>query len=307
MINLFDAAKIIIFRLNYKKKCLKFARQNLSRMPNLQNCPIGVFDSGYGGLTILNEIRKQLPDYNYLFLGDNARAPYGTRSFDVVYRFTLESVKYLFSRGCRLVILACNTASAKALRSIQQLDLPAIDPTRRVLGVIRPTVEQLGHLSSTGHIGVFATPGTIQSESYNMEISKLYPSFHTVGHACPMWVPLIENGEAHSDGADYFVRQDVERLLAKDPEIDTIILGCTHYPILYDKIRKYLPEGIRLISQGDIVARSLADYLVRHSDLERQLSCGRQCTYLTTENASKFGNLATMFLGKPVKAETIEL
>ena len=240
-------------------------------MISTASAPIGIFDSGYGGLTILKEIRKALPQYDYIYLGDNARAPYGTRSFDIVYRFTLESVKYLFSRGCRLVILACNTASAKALRTIQQHDLPGIDPSRRVLGVIRPTVERLGEYTKTGHIGIFGTPGTIQSESYNMEISKLHPAYHTVGHACPMWVPLIENGEGGSDGADYFVRQEIYRLLDKDPAIDTIILACTHYPILYDKIRRYVPEHIRLLTQGEIVASSLAEYLKRHPEMERSL------------------------------------
>lgn len=277
-----------------------------------QQCgPIGIFDSGYGGLTILKEIRRVLPQYDYIYLGDNARAPYGTRSFDIVYRFTLESVRYLFERGCRIVILACNTASAKALRTIQQHDLPGIDPTRRVLGVIRPTVERLGEFSKTGHIGIFGTPGTIQSESYNMEIAKLYPSFRTVGHACPMWVPLIENGESNSDGADYFVRQDVYRLLEKDPEIDTIVLGCTHYPILYDKIRRAVPENIRLLTQGDIVATSLASYLNRHSGMKERICRNDDgegtCTFLTTENSAKFSTMASLFLGSPVIAENIEL
>jgi len=277
--------------------------------------PIGIFDSGYGGLTILKEIQKSLPGYDYIYLGDNARAPYGTRSFDVVYRFTLESVKYLFQQGCRLVILACNTASAKALRTIQQHDLPEIDPSRRVLGVIRPTVEQLGKYSTSGHVGVFATPGTIQSESYNMEISKLYPDFTTVGHACPMWVPLIENGEADRPGADYFVKQDVDLLLEQDPEIDTIILGCTHYPIMFSKIRKYVPDHIRLLTQGEIVADSLADYLRRHKDLEHKLVKVEQsvernvgsCAFLTTENSTKFSQMAELFLGYPVTATSIEI
>ena len=280
-------------------------------MISTASAPIGIFDSGYGGLTILKEIRKALPQYDYIYLGDNARAPYGTRSFDIVYRFTLESGKYLFSRGCRLVILACNTASAKALRTIQQHDLPGIDPSRRVLGVIRPTVERLGEYTQTGHIGIFGTPGTIQSESYNMEISKLHPAYHTVGHACPMWVPLIENGESGSDGADYFVRQEIYRLLDKDPAIDTIILACTHYPILYDKIRRYVPEHIRLLTQGEIVASSLAEYLKRHPEMERSLhksenSTG-ECSFLTSENSMKFSTMASLFLGTPVMATTIEI
>lgn len=273
--------------------------------------PIGVFDSGYGGLTILKEIQNTLPQYNYIYLGDNARAPYGTRSFDIVYRFTLEAVKYLFACGCRLVILACNTASAKALRTIQQHDLPGIDPSRRVLGVIRPTVERLGEFTSTGHIGIFGTPGTIQSESYDMEIAKLHPGYRTIGHACPMWVPLIENGEANSGGADYFVRQEIFRILDKDPEIDTIILACTHYPLLFDKIRHYLPDNIALISQGSIVASSLADYLHRHPQMETRITRGDRnegaCIYLTTENSAKFSTLASLFLGHPVTADTIEL
>ena len=279
-------------------------------MTNSKCGPIGIFDSGYGGLTILKEIRRRLPDYDYIYLGDNARSPYGTRSFDIVYRFTLESVKYLFSKGCRLVILACNTASAKALRTIQQHDLPEIDPSRRVLGVIRPTVERLGNYTRTGHIGVFGTPGTIQSESYDMEIAKLYPGFRTIGHACPMWVPLIENGEAGSEGADFFVRQEIFRLLAKDPEIDTIILGCTHYPLLYEKIRRFVPEHISLLTQGEIVASSLADYLARHKPLDAKLSKtepGGSCTYLTTENSMKFSTMASLFLGAAIDAATIEL
>ena len=225
--------------------------------------PIGVFDSGYGGLTILNQIRELLPQYDYIYLGDNARAPYGTRSFDIVYRFTLEAVRYLFDQGCHLVILACNTASAKALRTIQQNDLPLIDPDRRVLGVIRPTVEKVGEISRNGNIGIVGTPGTIRSGSYELEIAKLHPTFHTYTQACPMWVPLVENREASSPGADYFVKQEVDRLMAKEPAIDTIILGCTHYPLLYDKIRRYVPESARVLPQGEIVAESLVAYLQR--------------------------------------------
>lgn len=271
---------------------------------------IGVFDSGYGGLTILKDIRRRLPQYDYIYLGDNARAPYGTRSFDIVYRFTFEAVRHLFSMGCPLVILACNTASAKALRTIQQHDLPAIDPSRRVLGIIRPTVERLGEYSSTGHIGIFGTPGTIQSESYDMEIAKLYPKYRTVGHACPMWVPLVENGESASDGADFFVRQEVTRLLDRDADIDTVILACTHYPLLYDKIRREMPERVRLLLQGDIVADSLADYLRRHPEMEtrlRQTDSPGSCTYLTTENSIKFSSMASLFLGEPIAARTIEI
>lgn len=269
--------------------------------------PIGIFDSGYGGLTILSEIRRALPDYDYIYLGDNARAPYGTRSFDIVYRFTLEAVEYLFNCGCPLVILACNTASAKALRTIQQTNLPEIDPSRRVLGVIRPTVETIGNITHSGKIGIFATPGTVKSGSYEMEIAKLYPEFKTVTHACPMWVPLIENGEAASPGADYFVKQEVDRLLDKEPEIDTIILGCTHYPILIDKIKEYVPAGITVVPQGELVGKSLADYLSRHPEMERRLTKGAECLYLTTENAEKFNESASIFLSSRVNAESITL
>lgn len=272
---------------------------------DLPKGPIGVFDSGYGGLTVLSEIRRRLPEYDYIYLGDNARAPYGTRSFDIVYRFTLEAVEELFARGCPLVILACNTASAKALRTIQQVDLPRIDPSRRVLGVIRPTVEALGALSATGHIGVLGTPGTVRSRSYDLEIAKLYPSFSVASQSCPMWVPLIENGEAASPGADYFVEQELRRLLTTDPLTDTVILGCTHYPLLLPKIRKYLPEGIKIVAQGTIVAESLADYLRRHPEIDRRLTRGNTVSYLTTESAAKFAESAEVFLSTPVSATTI--
>lgn len=269
--------------------------------------PIGVFDSGYGGLTILKSIRSLLPQYDYLYLGDNARAPYGTRSFDVVYQFTLEAVKYLFSQGCKLVILACNTASAKALRTIQQQDLPAIDESRRVLGVIRPTVEALGGISCTGHIGVMGTNGTVQSQSYDMEVAKLYPGFNVSSQACPMWVPLVENHEADSPGADYFVHKYLDALLAKDADIDTILLACTHYPILYPKIREVVPDHINVVTQGDIVAASLADYLVRHPEMEERCSKNGSCRYLTTENPEKFTDLAHIFLNEPVAVQHIDL
>ncbi len=268
---------------------------------------IGVFDSGYGGLTILREIRKSLPSYDFIYLGDNARAPYGNRSFEIVYRFTLEAVRYLFDRGCHLVILACNTASAKALRTIQQKDLPAIDTSRRVLGVIRPTVERLGELSATGNIGVFGTPGTIRSRSYDIEISKHYPTFTTTGHGCPMWVPIIENNEAKGPGADYFVKKDVDLLLSDNPLIDTIILGCTHYPLLYDKIRAAVPDNIKVISQGEIIAGSLADYLRRHPEMDERCTKNGTCTYLTTESPEKFSEVASLFLQEPVKVTNIEL
>ncbi len=264
--------------------------------------PIGVFDSGFGGLSILREIRKVLPQYDYLFLGDNARAPYGVRSFSLVYEFTLQAVKHLFAQGCPLVILACNTASAKALRSIQQRDLPLIDPTRRVLGVIRPTVEEVGRLSATGHVGVFGTPGTIQSHSYDIEIAKLHPTFKVYGHACPMWVPLVENRESDGPGADYFVKKDVDQLMAQCPDIDAVILGCTHYPLLMAKIRQYMPAGVNIIAQGGIVAHSLEDYLLRHPEMEQRLSRGGSCSYFTTEDASRFSALASGFTGEQVDA-----
>lgn len=271
--------------------------------------PIGIFDSGYGGLTILRDIRKKLPCYDYLYLGDNARAPYGTRSFDLVYRFTLEAVRHLFGRGCPLVILACNTASAKALRSIQQNDLADIDPSRRVLGVIRPTIESLAGVSHTGHIGLMATPGTVRSGSYAIEVGKHCPGLQVTSQSCPMWVPLVENGEADGPGADYFVEKYVDELLTADPEIDTIILGCTHYPLLLDKIMKYTPKDVLLLTQGALVADSLADYLKRHLEMEERLTRGGECRYLTTEQPEKFSSLAQMFLynDEPVSAEGIVL
>lgn len=269
--------------------------------------PIGIFDSGYGGLTILEGIRRLMPEPDYLYLGDNARAPYGTRSFEVVYQFTLQAVKRLFDEGCHLVILGCNTASAKALRTIQQNDLPEIDPSRRVLGIIRPTVEALGGLTRSGHIGVFGTPGTIRSRSYEMEVSKLYPDFQVTGQECPMWVPLVENREADSPGADYFVQKYVDMLLTADPKIDTALLGCTHYPLLIRKIRNAVPREVQVITQGDIVARSLRDYLVRHPEMDAKISRGGSCRYLTTESASKFSEMGSLFLSKHIEAESIIL
>ncbi|MBD5422114.1 MAG: glutamate racemase [Bacteroides sp.] len=271
------------------------------------NGPIGVFDSGYGGLTILREMRRRLPDYDYLYLGDNARAPYGPRSFDVVYKFTLEAVRYLFTQGCPLVILACNTASAKALRTIQQNDLPQIDPTRRVLGVIRPTVEHLGEMSRDGHIGVFATAGTVRSQSYDLEVAKLFPDFTVDSQACPMWVPLVENHEADGEGADYFVNKYVGELFTKRGDIDTVLLACTHFPILYDKIRRAVPEGVNVVCQGEVVAESLADYLRRHPEMESRLDRGGTCRYLTTENPESFSSLARIFLDEPVNVNHIDL
>lgn len=268
---------------------------------------IGVFDSGYGGLTILRELQKRLPQYDYLYLGDNARAPYGGRSFDVVYRFTLQAVEELFRRGCHLVILACNTASAKALRTIQQNDLPRIAPDRRVLGVIRPTAEVIGNETRSRHVGVLATRGTVDSHSYAMEIAKLHPEIQVTEHACPMWVHLVENGEALNPGADYFVDKYMKQLMDRDPEIDTIVLGCTHYPILLPKITAVAPEGVKLLAQGGLVADSLADYLQRHPEIERECSRGGTIEYLTTENAEKFSLLASLFMGQPAEAKSITL
>ena len=269
--------------------------------------PIGVFDSGYGGLTILNSIRQQLPQYDYLYLGDNARAPYGPRSFDVVYEFTRQAVLRLFEMGCHLVILGCNTASAKALRTIQQNDLPQWDSERRVLGVIRPTAEVIGELTKSRHVGVLATEGTIKSESYNLEIQKLHPDIKVSGVACPFWVPLVEYNEADSPGADYFVKKRIDEIMTKDPEIDAIILGCTHYPLLMPKIKKYLPEGVKIVSQGEYVASSLKAYLERHTQIEQKCSQGATTRYLTTENPEKFKESAQIFLNEEIQVGNITL
>lgn len=269
--------------------------------------PIGIFDSGYGGLTILEEIRKVMPGYDYIYLGDNARTPYGTRSFDVVYQYTLECVNKLFEMGCHLVILACNTASAKALRSIQQNDLPRIDPGRRVLGVIRPTVEMLDQVTQTKHVGIFATPGTVQSDSYPIEAHKIFPDIRITTEACPMWVPLIENNEHLSEGAAYFVQQNIRSLLKKDAQIDSIILGCTHYPLIVPTIRRYLPTRIKIISQGEIVARSLKSYLERHPEMDAKCTKNGVTSYFTTESTEKFIHSASIFLHATIKAERISL
>jgi glutamate racemase len=267
--------------------------------------PIGVFDSGYGGLTVLNEIRKQLPQYDYVYLGDNARAPYGNRSFDVVYEFTLEAVKFLFDQGCPLVILACNTASAKALRTIQQNDLPLIDSFKRVLGVIRPSTEEIESLTSSNHVGILGTNGTVQSGSYIIELQKFAPDIQIVQHACPMWVPLIENNSHESIPGKMFVKEDVERLLAMDTAIDTIILACTHYPILQDYIQELVGPTIKVIAQGPIVAKKLETYLVVHPEMEKALSKNGTCRYLTTENTAIFNQKATQFLNQEIESEHI--
>lgn len=272
-----------------------------------QSGPIGVFDSGYGGLTIFDRIRKLMPQYDYFYLGDNARAPYGSRSFDVVYEFTRQSVHKLYEMGCPLVILACNTASAKALRTIQQVDIPQWDPAFRVLGIIRPTVEQVGLITRSRHVGLLGTEGTIQSESYPIEFSKLFPDVAVTGEACPMWVPLVENSEYASEGADYFVKKYTDNLLQRDPMIDTIVLGCTHYPLLLPKIEKYVPYTINVVSQGDIVAQSLKDYLLRHTDLEARLSKQGKCSFFTTESEEKFRRCASVFLKEDVTVKHIRL
>ena len=269
--------------------------------------PIGVFDSGYGGLTILHQMRQLMPQYDYLYLGDNARAPYGPRSFDIVYQFTREAVMKLFDLGCHLVIIACNTASAKALRTIQQNDLPGIDPKRRVLGVIRPTAECIGHITQSRHVGIVATVGTIKSESYVLEILKLYPDITVTGEPCPMWVPLIENNEYDSPGADYFVEKRIGNLMRRDPKIDSIILGCTHYPLLLNKILKYVPRGVKIIPQGEYVANSLKDYMVRHPEIDVKCSKGGKCHYMTTENVDKFSESAQLFLHETVDVEQVTL
>ncbi|ELX67006.1 MAG: glutamate racemase [Prevotella nigrescens] len=269
--------------------------------------PIGIFDSGYGGLTILKAIRELLPQYDYAYLGDNARAPYGTRSFDIVYQFTRQAVLKLFEMGCQLVILGCNTASAKALRSIQQNDLPNIDPLRRVLGVIRPTAEVVGKLTETKHVGILATPGTIKSDSYNIEINKLWPELSVTGVACPLWVPIVENNEATGAGADYFVKKRIDHILWLDPDIDTLILGCTHYPILMPKIKQYVPEGVKIVSQGEYVAESLKDYLARHTDMDARCTKNGTVRYYTTENADKFKEAARIFITEDIQVEHIDL
>ncbi len=269
--------------------------------------PIGVFDSGYGGLTILSRIRELLPQYDYLYLGDNARAPYGPHSFEIVYEFTLQAVNALFRRGCQLVILACNTASAKALRTIQQNDLPGLDARRRVLGVIRPTVECIGDITRTRHVGILGTVGTILSQSYVLELRKLFPDIVVTGQSCPLWVPLVECNEYNSPGADYFVRQYIDRILASDPYIDTLVLACTHYPLLIDKIRQCTPQGISIVSQGEYVASSLEDYLRRHPEMDALCTRQGTCRFLTTESEEKFKESASVFLNHHVEVQHITL
>lgn len=273
----------------------------------MEYSPIGVFDSGYGGLTILQRLREHLPQYDYMYLGDNARAPYGSRSFDVVYEFTREAVLKLFDLGCQLVILGCNTASAKALRTIQQNDLPAYDPTRRVLGVIRPTVEQIGELTTSRHVGYVATEGTVKSMSYELEIAKFFPDLTVTGQSCPLWAAIVEAGEADTEGADYFVRKRISQLLEKDSKIDTLILGCTHYPLLMKSIEKAVPKRMTIVPQGELVVKSLEDYFLRHPDMDNRCSKSGTVRFLTTENPERFKECARIFLQEDVFVEHIDL
>lgn len=269
--------------------------------------PIGIFDSGFGGLTVLKEIIAELPNYDYLYLGDNARAPYGSRSFETVYEYTLECVKHLFDKGCHLVVLACNTASAKALRTIQQKDLPVIAPYKRVLGVIRPTTEIIGKHSESGHVGILGTQGTVSSGSYLVEIEKFFPELKVYQEACPMWVPLIENNELENEGADFFIKRHVTQLMEQQKNIDAIILGCTHYPLIIDKIKKYLPTHVDVLSQGTIVAKGLKDYLIRHPELEKECSKKGSLHFYTTDLPETFDKAASLFYGKDVNSVHLDL
>lgn len=273
----------------------------------MKNYSIGIFDSGFGGLTVLKEITRCLPGYNYIYLGDNARAPYGSRSFETVYRYTLQAVNWLFNKGCFIIILACNTASAKALRTIQQKDLAQIAPGRRVLGVIRPVTEIIGSLTNSGHIGIFATTGTVKSNSYMLETSKSFPDITISQQACPLLVPLIENNEFNNEGADFFIRKYIRSLLKKDPLIDTLILGCTHYPLILNNIRATLPSSIKVISQGAIVAQSLDDYLKRHQEIEIQLGKNYRRQFFTTDTSEMFDDLAELFYGEKIFSEHAEM
>jgi len=274
-------------------------------MPTTQ--PIGVFDSGYGGLTILKEIVARLPGYDYIYLGDNARAPYGNRSFETVYRYTLEAVQWFFQQDCPLVILACNTASAKALRTIQQKDLPKIDPSKRVLGVIRPTTEIIGNYTKTGNVGILATNGTVASGSYPIEIEKFFPELQVFQQACPMWVPLVENNEFGNAGADFFIKKNLDQVFAQSKDIDTLLLACTHYPLLRDKIAQYLPKGVSLLSQGEIVANGLKDYLERHPEIETKCSKNQERHFYTTDSTEDFDGHATLFFGQSVSSQHVDL
>ena len=269
--------------------------------------PIGIFDSGFGGLTIMKEITALLPEYDYYYLGDNARTPYGTRSFETVYKYTLESVKWFFDKGCPLVIIACNTASAKALREIQQIDLPEIAPEKKVLGIVRPTSEIIGTYSTSKKVGIMATTGTVLSDSYPIEINKFFPDVEVIQEACPMWVPLVENNEHQSPGADYFVKKRIQSLLKKNKNIDTVLLACTHYPLLKNKIEEFMPVGVQIVSQGKIVAESLADYLKRHPKIEQQITQNNIRKFYTTDDPNRFDEKASMFYGQFLQSEQITL
>lgn len=272
----------------------------------MRSAPIGIFDSGYGGLTVFKHIQELMPQYEYVYLGDNARNPYGTRSFDIVYHYTLEAVEKLFSMGCELVILACNTASAKALRTIQQNDLPRIAPNKRVLGVIRPSVEELGEMQSQ-HVGILGTVGTVKSQSYSLEIEKLFPHIKVTEEACPMWVPLVENREFNKSGADYYIQQHIDSILQRGSDIDTLILGCTHYPLLLDKIKTFVPKGITILSQGALVAKKLKLYLDNHPEMEEHCSLKECARFYTTESPERFKESAEIFLNKSITVEHTEI
>ena len=285
----------------------KLKIDNLFFMKNERKHTIGIFDSGFGGLTILKEIKKKLPEYSYIYLGDNARAPYGTRSFETVYKYTLEAVKKLFELDCELIIIACNTASAKALRSIQQNDLKAIGGTKKVLGILRPCTEQAQNFTTNNNLGIFATKGTVLSQSYEIEISKFFPQITVTSNACPMWVPLVENGEAESDGADFFIKKEINNILTKNSNIDSILLGCTHYPLLQNKIRKFLPQHISIINQGNIVANSLSNYLEKHPEIEEKLIKNNSITYYTTDCNENFDKIGSSFMQENIISRKLAL
>lgn len=308
VLKLIKVQKYLFFKFSQKSRVLCNFVSKLTNINTVKKySPIGVFDSGYGGLTVLKELVNTLPEYDYLYLGDNARAPYGSRSFDTVYEYTLQSVKALFDQGCELVILACNTASAKALRNIQQNDLPLLGFNKRVLGVIRPTTEIVGKYTKSKEVGIFATSGTVNSQSYVIEIAKFFPELKVYQEACPMWVPLIENNELENDGAKFFVKKYIQQLFQKSKNIDAIILGCTHYPLLKPLIEKHLPSGVQLLTQGNIVADGLQDYLNRHPQMEQRISKTFERKFLTTDSTDIFDKHASLFFGKDVKSEHITL
>ncbi len=273
----------------------------------MQQTPIGVFDSGYGGLTILRKLTAQMPSHDFIYLGDNARAPYGTRSFETIYKYTLQAVKWFFEQGCPLVVLACNTASAKALRTIQQNDLPKMDSSKRVLGIVRPTSEVIGSFTETRKVGVMATRGTVLSESYKIEIKKSFPDIEVIQEYCPMWVPLVENNEFDSPGADYFVKKHIKELLKRDQNIDTVLLACTHYPLLMEKIKEYMPVSIKIVEQGNIVTASLINYLARHPDMDDRITKFSSRKFYTTDDPTNFSEQAAIFYGQHVKADKVEM